>query len=189
MFQLLECYDEALRKDLTRSFRNLTSYDEPTLLVHIKSLAVGQKNVMVAPLQLQQRTQDRDEPVRVFSACLKGQANVCQYDMIKWKETLSLLALLMKISALMCWARPTKRCHLRKQSASLTPKKVGSALLVKSTPSQQLYLWQSMQPAVHTGRWREDGFRAGLQTEKLSLKTNYAVAVVKQDIAARSRSA
>ncbi|GFN88458.1 RNA helicase [Plakobranchus ocellatus] len=30
-FQLLERYDEALHKDLTRSFSNLTLYDEPTL--------------------------------------------------------------------------------------------------------------------------------------------------------------
>ena len=40
IFQLLECCDEALRKDLSRSFSNLTSYDETTLLGHIKSLAV-----------------------------------------------------------------------------------------------------------------------------------------------------
>ncbi|GFO13770.1 hypothetical protein PoB_004027500 [Plakobranchus ocellatus] len=78
IFQLLECCDEALRKDLTRSFRNLTSYDEPTLLGHIKSLAVRQENVMFARLQLQQTSQDRDEPVRAFSARLKGQASVCQ---------------------------------------------------------------------------------------------------------------
>ncbi|GFN92669.1 hypothetical protein PoB_001917500, partial [Plakobranchus ocellatus] len=80
IFQLLEYCDEALRKDLTRSFRNLTSYDEPTLLGHIKYLAVRQENVMVARLQLQQTTQDRDEPVRAFSARLKGQASVCQYN-------------------------------------------------------------------------------------------------------------
>ncbi|GFN73919.1 hypothetical protein PoB_000042500 [Plakobranchus ocellatus] len=30
--------------------------------------------------QLQHVKQDRDQPVRTFSACLKGQANVCQYN-------------------------------------------------------------------------------------------------------------
>ena len=80
IFQLLECCDEVLRKDLSRSFNNLTSYEEPTLLGHIKSLAVRQENVMVARLQLQQMRQDRDEPARTFSARIKGQANVCQYN-------------------------------------------------------------------------------------------------------------
>ena len=79
-FQLLECCDEALRKDMTRSFNNPTSYDETTLLGHIKSLAVRQENVMVARLHLQQMRQDRDEPARTFSARLKGHASVCQYN-------------------------------------------------------------------------------------------------------------
>ena len=61
-------------------FNNPTSYDETTLLGHIKSLAVHQENVMVARLHLQQMRQDRDEPARTFSARLKGQASVCQYN-------------------------------------------------------------------------------------------------------------
>ena len=80
IFQLPECCDEARRKDLTRSLNNPTSYDETTLLGHIKSLAVRQENVMVARLHLQQMGQDRDEPARTFSARLKGQARVCQYN-------------------------------------------------------------------------------------------------------------
>ena len=35
---------------------------------------------MVARLHLQQMRQDRDEPARTFSARLKGQASVCQYN-------------------------------------------------------------------------------------------------------------
>ncbi|GFO05271.1 hypothetical protein PoB_003177600 [Plakobranchus ocellatus] len=81
------------------------------------------------------------------------------------------------ISTWVCWAMPTKRCPLRKQSAALKPKEVRSVLLVESIPSQQLYLWQSMWQAVHTSRWREDSSRADLQAEKLTLKTNYAVTV------------
>lgn len=80
IFQLLECCDETLRKDLTRSFTNLTLSNEHTLLGYIKSLAVRQENVMVARLQLQRMRQDRDEPARAFSARLKGQASVCQFN-------------------------------------------------------------------------------------------------------------
>ena len=80
IFQLLECCDEALRKDLSRSFSNLTACDEDTLLNRIKSLAIRQENVMVARVQLQQMTQDRDEPARTFAARIKGQASVCQFN-------------------------------------------------------------------------------------------------------------
>ena len=79
IFQLLECCDDALRRDLSRSFSNLAGSDEATLLENIKSLAVRQENVMVARLKLQQMRQDRDEPVRAFNARIKGQASVCQY--------------------------------------------------------------------------------------------------------------
>jgi len=79
VYQLLECCDDTLRRDLTRSFNHLTSNDEPTLLQLIKSLAVRQENIMVARVELQQMRQDRDESIRAFSARLKGQANICQY--------------------------------------------------------------------------------------------------------------
>ena len=79
VFQLLECCDEALRKDLTRTFGALAASDESTILHNIKTLAVRQENVMVARVQLQQMQQDRDEPVRAFSARLRGQAGVCNF--------------------------------------------------------------------------------------------------------------
>lgn len=79
IFQLLECCDDALRKDLTRTFGALASSDESTILRHIKTLAVRQENVMVARVQLQQMQQDRDEPVRAFAARLRGQAGVCNF--------------------------------------------------------------------------------------------------------------
>ena len=79
VFQLLECCDESLRKDLTRAFGSLSSSDEATVLQKIQTLAVRQENVMVARVQLQDMKQDRDEPVRAFAARLKGQASVCQY--------------------------------------------------------------------------------------------------------------
>ena len=79
VYQLLECCDEMLRKDLTRTFGALASSDESTILKNIKTLAVRQENVMVAREQLQQMRQDRDEPVRAFSARLRGQAGVCSF--------------------------------------------------------------------------------------------------------------
>lgn len=79
VFQLLECCDETLRKDLTRTFGALASNDEQTTLRNIKSLAVRQENIMVARVQLQQMRQDRDEPIRAFAARLRGQAGVCNF--------------------------------------------------------------------------------------------------------------
>ena len=78
-FQLLECCEEKLRKDLTRTFGPMATKDEQTIIKNIKTLAVRQENVMVARVQLSQMRQDRDEPVRTFAARLRGQASVCSY--------------------------------------------------------------------------------------------------------------
>lgn len=79
VYQLLECCQEDLRKDLTRTYGALTSLPEQTVLANIKTLAVRQENIMVARVQLQNMCQDRDEPVRAFAARLRGQAGVCNY--------------------------------------------------------------------------------------------------------------
>ena len=79
VFQLLECCDEELRKDLTRTYGALASSGEETVLKNIKTLAVRKENVMVARVKLQQMRQDRDEPVRAFAARLRGQAGVCSF--------------------------------------------------------------------------------------------------------------
>lgn len=47
IYQLLECCDDGLRKDLSRIFGALASQDEPTVLSHIKTLAVRRENIMV----------------------------------------------------------------------------------------------------------------------------------------------
>ena len=86
VFQLLECCDDSLRKDLTRAFGSLSGASEDTVIRNIKTLAVRQENVMVARVRLQTMRQDRDEPVRAFAARLKGQAGVCQY-LIKCTKT------------------------------------------------------------------------------------------------------
>ena len=79
VFQLLECCEESLRKDLTRAFGSLSNSSEDAVIKNIKTLAVRQENAMVARVRLQTMRQDRDEPVRAFAARLKGQASVCQY--------------------------------------------------------------------------------------------------------------
>ena len=76
-FQLLECCDEKLRKDLTRTFGPMATKNEQTIIQNIKTLAVRQENIMVARVQLSQMKQDRDEPIRAFAARLRGQAGVC----------------------------------------------------------------------------------------------------------------
>ena len=54
IFQLLECLEEPLRKDLTRSYGDLTNKDEETVLGFIKTLAVRPENHLVARVELQQ---------------------------------------------------------------------------------------------------------------------------------------
>ena len=78
--QLLECCEEQLRKDLTRStVRQLTDKTEADILSAIKTLAVREENVMVARVTLNNLTQDHNESIRAFGARLRGQAGVCKY--------------------------------------------------------------------------------------------------------------
>ena len=57
IFQLLECCTEDLRKDLARTYGDLTGKDEDTVKGYIKSLAVRPENHLVARVQLQQLRQ------------------------------------------------------------------------------------------------------------------------------------
>jgi hypothetical protein len=80
VIQLLECCDEALRKDLTRSTSDkLTDKSAQEVLDAIKKLAVRRENNMVARVALHNMKQDRDEPIRNFCARLRGQACVCNF--------------------------------------------------------------------------------------------------------------
>lgn len=79
LYQLLECTDEPLRRDLTRTYGDLSEKDETTALNLIETLAVRLENHLVARVQLQQLRQDRDEPIRAFCARLRGQASVCRF--------------------------------------------------------------------------------------------------------------
>ncbi|XP_057308892.1 uncharacterized protein LOC130647152 [Hydractinia symbiolongicarpus] len=80
VLQLLECCDEQLRRDLTRSTTGmLAEKSKDVILASMKSLAVREENVMVARVALNNMNQDPDEPIRSFGARLKGQAGVCKY--------------------------------------------------------------------------------------------------------------
>ena len=81
VIQLLECCDEALRKDLTRANggTTLTGKSETDVTEAIHKLAVRNENLMVDRVQLHNLRQDRDEPVRSYAARLRGQASVCKF--------------------------------------------------------------------------------------------------------------
>ena len=80
--QLLECCDEPLRKDLTRSAGSaLTDKSEEEVMAAIKQLAVREENTMVARVALHNMRQDREETVRSFGARLRGQAAICKFVM------------------------------------------------------------------------------------------------------------
>ena len=80
IIQLLECCDEDLRKDLTRTAGgSLSNNTEEVVLAAIKQLAVPQENTMVARVALYEMRQDTDEGIRSYGARIRGQANVCNY--------------------------------------------------------------------------------------------------------------
>ena len=79
LFQLMECCEEHLRKDITRSYGSLTGRTEAEALQCIKTLAVKPENVLVARVQLLNLRQDRDETVRAYCARLRGQAGICKF--------------------------------------------------------------------------------------------------------------
>ena len=77
VLQLLECCDEELRRDLTRTAGGTLSEKTLTEVMQaIQKLAVREENIMIARFTLHQMVQDADEPIRNFGARIKGQANV-----------------------------------------------------------------------------------------------------------------
>ena len=80
IIQLLECCDEELRKDLTRTAGGtLSNRTEEDVLAAMKLLAVREENTMVARVALYEMRQDTDEGIRSFGARIRGQANVCKF--------------------------------------------------------------------------------------------------------------
>ena len=80
VFQLLECCDEQLRKDLTRAAgSSLTSKPEADVLAAIGTLAVREENQLVARVALHDMHQYNDKPIHAFGAWIRSQARVCEY--------------------------------------------------------------------------------------------------------------
>ena len=78
--QLLECCDDDLRRDLTRSNGgSMVGYTEVNVLAAMKALAVRSENIMVARYALHDMHQGREEQIRSFYARIKGQADTCDY--------------------------------------------------------------------------------------------------------------
>ena len=78
--QLLECCDEPLRRDLTRSAGgSLTDKPVDEVLAAIKILAVREENTMVARVTLHNKRQDLHETVRNYGARFRGQAGICKF--------------------------------------------------------------------------------------------------------------
>ena len=76
VLQLLECCDEELRKDLTRTAGgSLADKSEDDVLAAIKQLAVREENVLLARVELYNMRQDAGEEIRHFGARIRGQAN------------------------------------------------------------------------------------------------------------------
>ena len=80
IFQLLDCCENKLRKDVTRAAGgSLMEKPEEEVLKRIKALAVRHENILVARIQLHDMQQQDGESIRAFAARLKGQANVCKF--------------------------------------------------------------------------------------------------------------
>ena len=79
--QLLECCDESLRRDVTRANGgSLSQKNEDEVLKAIRTLAVKEENIMVLRVELSNKRQDRDEPIRNFAARLRGHASQCKFN-------------------------------------------------------------------------------------------------------------
>ena len=80
VIQLLECCDEQLRRDITRTAGGtLTNKTEAKVFDSIKGLAICEENIMVACVNLYNMHQEHDELIRAFGACLQGQTATCGF--------------------------------------------------------------------------------------------------------------
>ena len=80
VIQLLECCEEQLHRDITRTTGgSLINKTEDKVLDSIKHLAIHEENIIVAHVNLHNMHQDHDEPIRAFGAPLRGQAATCGF--------------------------------------------------------------------------------------------------------------
>ena len=77
--QLLECLDEDLRMNLTRSIGDKINQKNSTeLLKAIKTFAVREENLIIARIDLHNMKQEQDESIHTYAARLKGKASQCK---------------------------------------------------------------------------------------------------------------
>jgi hypothetical protein len=77
--QLMYCPDEALRKHVSKSLgERADTITEADLLKEIEKLAVERQSNLINTVALMSASQERDEGIRQFAACLRGLAAVCE---------------------------------------------------------------------------------------------------------------
>ena len=86
VLQLLECCDEELRRrDVTRmAGGSLTNKTAEKALAALRTLSVREESPVVARAALYAMHQDRDEPIRTFTARARGQARTCKFNSIQF---------------------------------------------------------------------------------------------------------
>ena len=155
VLQLLECCDEEMRKDLTRTAGgSLADRTEAEVLAAIKQLGVRGENVLLARVELYNMRQDAGEEIRIFGARICGQANLRKFTIpcsvpgcahnrsttwTKFSATFLFWELRIRTYASTCSRTRTKICRWRKPSSSLRPRKLGS-----DQPQGYKTMWRCM---------------------------------------------
>ena len=78
--QLLEACSENLRFSMFQSDSRINQKPETDILALMKTLSVKEENVMVSRMKLHSLHQEAGEPIRNFVARVKGQAELCRYE-------------------------------------------------------------------------------------------------------------
>ena len=78
--QLMEACSESLRFSMFQSDSGINRKSETEILALMKTLSVKEENVMVSRMKLHGLHQDAGEPIRNFLARIKGQAELCRFE-------------------------------------------------------------------------------------------------------------
>ena len=78
--QLLEACSENLRFSMFQSDSQINQKSEANILALMKTLSVKEENVMVSRMKLHGLHQEAGEPIRNFVARIKGQAELCRFE-------------------------------------------------------------------------------------------------------------
>ena len=78
--QLMEACSESLRFSMFQSDSGINQKSEAEILALMKTLSVKEENVMVSRMKLHGLHQEAGEPIRNFLARIKGQAELCRFE-------------------------------------------------------------------------------------------------------------